>query len=141
MPRRRASIQAPTSNESDTAIVQSDSQETTDYAVVDQVVEEEVVVEAPVRQSKTLSTEVGPVTTKEQPQPESGPVVGVPDGLILGPNEPLRIEGEDMGNVVIVKQDIYRQVFPRRSTRPSYVLVYPRGAQVLKSTLVPIPDK
>jgi hypothetical protein len=140
MPRRRASIQAPTSNESDTAIVQSDSQETADAVVVDQVVEEEVVVEAPVRQSKTLSTEVGPVTTKEQPKPES-PAVGVPDGLILGPNEPLRIEGEDMGNVVIVKRDIYRQVFPRRSTRPSYVLVYPRGAQVLKSTLVPIPDK
>lgn len=140
MPRRRASIQAPSKNETDNSIVQSDSQETADEVVVEESVEAEIVVEAPVKQSKTIATEVGPITTKEAPRPEN-PLDGVPDGLILEPNDPLRIEGDDMGNVVIVKRDIYRKVFPRRSTRPSYVLVYPRGAQVLKSTLVPISDK
>jgi hypothetical protein len=140
MPRRRASIQAPTNNETDTITVQSDSQETTDEVVVEQSVEAEIVVEAPVRQSKTIATEVGPVTTKEAPRPEN-PLDGVPDGLILEPNEPLRIEGDDMGNIVIVKRDIYRKTFPRRASRPSYVLVYPRGARVLKSTLVPITEK
>lgn len=136
MPRRRASIQAPIKNTPNT-----DIEATTEADPVDVAVEElEVVVEAPVTQSKTISTDVGPVTTKEQPQPTM-PLEGVPDGIILGPDDPLRIEAEDHGIIVIVKRDVYRMTYPRRSKRPSYILLYPRGSQVLKSTLVPLPEK
>lgn len=138
MPRRRASIQAPIKNETDTDIAEATTEADPIEAVVEVV--EEIVVEAPVKQSKTIATEVGPVATKEEPQPEM-PREGVPDGIILGPNDPLKIEAEDHGNVVIVKRDVYRETYPRRATRPSYILLYPRGSQVLKSTLVPLPEK
>lgn len=79
------------------------------------------------------------VETKIQPHPQmrSQDVrEGVPNGLILGPDDPIRLEGEDTGTEVIVSRDVYRKVYPRNTKRPTYILLYPRGTRVVKSTLV-----
>lgn len=105
-------------------------------------VQEEVqeVVEAPTpKRSRAVKTaDVGIVETKEAPQPTS-PVYETrepaPKGIILGPNDPVKIEGDDLGQEVLVTQDVYRLTWPGGTKRPSYILLYPRGAKVLKSTL------
>jgi len=94
-----------------------------------------ITMEAPEATSAVIPTDVGIVSTKEQPQPQR-PVVGVPRGIILRDDEPVTIDGIDMGTFVIVKQDVYREVYPRGTKRPSYFLLYTRGQQVPKSTLV-----
>ena len=99
-------------------------------------------VQAPKRTRAVKTQDVGVVETKEQPKP----VVQedylsrepAPKGVILGPNDPVKIEGDDLGQEVLVTQDVYRMVFPGSSKRPSYILLYPRGARVLKSTLTPM---
>lgn len=95
----------------------------------------DVVVEAPEPSSAAIPTDVGIVETKEQPQPERR-LVAVPDGIILRDGEPVTIDGMDMGQFIVVKRDVYREVYPRGTRRPSYYLLYHRGQQVLKSTLV-----
>lgn len=89
----------------------------------------------PEAKSAVIPTPVGIVETKEQPQPQT-PIEGAPPGLILRNGEDVVIDGMDMGQFVIVKQDVYREVYPRGTKRPSYFLLYHRGQRVLKSTLV-----
>lgn len=107
----------------------------------------EVSEPTPKPSPRSVKSEVGVVETKEEPQPMHQQAIvhthreGVPDGLILGPNEPIRVEGDDMGTFVVVKQDTYRETYPLRSKRPSYVLVYTKGTQILKSRLVPLPKE
>lgn len=106
--------------------------------VVETPVVEEPVVEKPVkattpRKPRSVKTDVGPVETKEAPQPFVHEVA--PKGLILEANEPLRLEGEVVGGDIVVAQDVYRRVYPASARRPSYLLVYPRGARVPKSIL------
>ena len=106
--------------------------------VAETPVVEEPVVEKPAkattpRKPRSVKTEVGPVETKEAPQPFIHEVA--PKGLILEANEPLRIEGDVDGNDIVVAQDVYRRVYPASARRPSYLLVYPRGARVPKSIL------
>ena len=94
----------------------------------------EVVVEAPKKVSKAITTDLGVVETKEEPKPFT-PHWTAPNGLILQANEPIRIEADDCGNYVVVKRDVYREVYPSGAKRPSYFLLYSKGSQVLKSTL------
>lgn len=94
-----------------------------------------IMLEAPEPASAVIPTDTGIVETKEQPQPQR-PVVGVPRGIILGQNDPVSIDGLDMGTFIIVKQDVYREVYPRGTKRPSYFLLYTRGQQIPKSTLI-----
>jgi hypothetical protein len=121
------------------------------------VVEEEAVETAPEQHADTD----GPawlITGSAQPEPEEAlpapeiPVVetkvqphdetpayrvreGEPKGLILGPDDPVRLTGKDTGTEVIVDQDIFRRVYPRNTKRPTYILLYPKGMKVAKSTL------
>ncbi len=112
---------------------------------------------ATTRKPRSVKADVGVVETKEEPQPvvASKPVESpvaekpvetpappkyvvhevAPKGLILEAGEPLRIEGEVDGHEIIVLRDIYRRVYPSSAKRPSYLLVYPRGARVPKSLL------
>lgn len=146
MPRRRPRT-LPTDSASEDAFEVEDSE--FDQEEEDQAVEEQ-------------EAEVVPEKAKEKPKPapppplaeekvEAGETVSeevqraidaalsaresIPSGLILGPKEPLRIEGESDGLDVIVSRDIYRVVYPGGSKRPSFVLLHPRGARILKSTL------
>ena len=96
--------------------------------------EPEVVAKAPRRASKAITTDLGTVETKEEPKPFV-PHWTAPNGLILQADEPVRIEADDHGNYVVVKRDVYREVYPVNSKRPSYFLLYSKGSQVLKSTL------
>jgi hypothetical protein len=78
------------------------------------------------------------VETKVQPHddpPQYRVKEGEPNGLILGPNDPIVLEGEDTGSEVIIKRDVFRKVYPRGTKRPSYILLYPAGMRVAKSTL------
>jgi hypothetical protein len=93
----------------------------------------EATLQEPEESSPVIPTTVGMVETKEQP---ARPLVAVPKGLILKQDDPITIDGLDMGQFVIVKQDIYREVYPYGSRRPSYYLLYHRGQQVPKSMLV-----
>lgn len=109
---------------------------------VQEVVEEVVEKPAPKRSRAAKAADVGVVETKEAPQPVIPAAYAsrepAPKGIILGPDDPVRIEGDDLGQEVLITQDVYRMVFPGSSKRPSYVLLYPRGAKVLKSTLAPL---
>lgn len=100
------------------------------------VVEPEPVVieESQIKASKAITTNIGVVDTKEEPKPFI-PHYSAPNGLILKANEPVRIEADDHGNYVVVKRDVYREVYPMKAKRPSYFLLYTKGSQVLKSTL------
>jgi hypothetical protein len=82
--------------------------------------------------------EIPVVETKVQPHDERPAYrvrEGEPKGLILGPDDPIRLTGKDTGTEVIVDQDIFRRVHPRNTKRPTYVLLYPKGMKVAKSTL------
>lgn len=108
--------------------------ENEDAPVVEQAPEPEPVKESPVKASKTISTDMGTVETKEEPQPFT-PHWSAPDGLILQADDAIKIEGDDYGTYVVVKRDVYREVYPNGAKRPSYFLLYAKGTQVLKSTL------
>lgn len=125
MPRRRATAQP-------------DNVEEPKVEVVEEVIASKPETKEP--KPRTVKSEVGVVETKEQPQPVQHRE-GVPDGIILGPKEPIRIEGDDNGTSIIVKTDIYRETYPPRAKRPSYVLVYAKGTEILKSRLVPLPKE
>lgn len=99
---------------------------------------------APAAKSRKVATpDTGVVETKEQPRPErptppaSAPE-GVPDGIILEPGDPVRIEGDDDGVAIIVSRNVYRKIIPFNAKRPTYILLYARGTQVLKSRLQPV---
>ena len=94
-----------------------------------------ITLEAADSASAVVPTDLGVVETKEQPRPQN-PLVAVPKGIILRENDPISIDGMDMGQWVIVKQDVFREVYPRGTKRPSYFLLYSRGQRVLKSTLI-----
>ena len=99
---------------------------------------QEVEAPAPKRSRAVKTADVGIVETKEAPQP-ANPVYEsrepAPKGIILGPDDPVKIEGDDLGQEVLVTQDVYRITWPGGTKRPSYILLYPRGTKVLKSTL------
>ncbi len=106
----------------------------------DDTPEPEVVKPAKPRTSRKVDTpDTGVIETKEEPQP--APVFrtdhreGVPNGLIIGQHDPLMLEGDDDGISITVTRDVYRKVYPYGSRRPSYILLYPRGAKVAKSLL------
>lgn len=95
---------------------------------------------------KVATPDTGIIETKEEPRPE--PVMppahreeGAPNGIILESGESLVIEGDDDGTYVTVSRDVYRKITPYNARRPTYILLYPRGAKILKSKLEPAPKK
>ena len=88
-------------------------------------------------ESKSVDTDFGVVETKELPQPVMYEQrrEGEPNGLILRGDEPIRIEGKDDGVEIIVKRDVFREVYPSGTRRPTYILLYAKGTRVLKSVL------
>lgn len=133
MPRRRP---RPIDSTTDIANAPDDTTDDTTEAVV------EDAAPAPVSR-QVVSDDVGPVETKEEPRPAPKPVLatppaaveGVPNGIILEPNEDVYLEGDDDGIAVVVSRDVYRKTYPYGSRRPSYLLLYPRGARVAKTAL------
>jgi hypothetical protein len=53
---------------------------------------------------------------------------GVPEGRIIAEGEDFTFEGERIGNMVVVKEDVYRKVYPRGTKRPSYILLARAGS-------------
>lgn len=53
-----------------------------------------------------------------------------PKGKIIKEGEDVSFEGEQVGDQIIVKEDVYREVFPRGTKRPHYVLLAAAGTAV-----------
>lgn len=143
MPRRRATVQQARTpevvDEAPIPLVESEIENTDETLVIEEQ-PVEVAPEAPVMAARAVSTDVGVVDTKEAPRPQIRQE-GAPDGLILEPGEPVIIEGDDFGHFIVVKQDVYRKAFPNNARRPSYIMLYARGSQILKSQLAPAKKK
>lgn len=61
--------------------------------------------------------------------------IAPPEGRILRDGEETAFSGTVVGAMAIVDEDVYREVYPFRSKRPSYVLVYVKGTAVPLNTL------
>lgn len=57
-------------------------------------------------------------------------VVQEPDGLILEADEEARFEGVEVGGQVVVKENVYRKVYPRGAKYPNYIKLYDAGSVV-----------
>lgn len=94
---------------------------------------------------EVVADDIGVVETKEEPQPAhplpqtSVHREGVPNGIILKAGDPVVLEGDDDGITVTVTRDVYRAIYPYGARRPTYILLYPRGAKVVKSLLQSAP--
>jgi len=65
----------------------------------------------------------------------AGKKVDPPKGRILREGEETQFSGTIVGNMAVVDEDVYREVYPFRSKRPSYILVYVKGTAVPLNTL------
>lgn len=81
---------------------------------------------------------LGPTTATGQSSPEAitaakqSPAfnkIAKPEGRIIGQNDPLTFEGDKVGNMIVVKENVYREVVPFRSKRPTYILLLTAGTQ------------
>lgn len=57
---------------------------------------------------------------------------GVPPGRILQMGEPDRFEATDMGSFIRVDEDVYREVYPRSTKRPHFILLHRKGEEIPK---------
>lgn len=65
-----------------------------------------------------------------------GALPGAPkDGIVLGPDEPLRVDGEHNGNYVVLKKAVYRAQRRFRTKRWSFSLLFHAGQQIPVSQL------
>lgn len=71
-----------------------------------------------------------------------GALPGAPKGpsLVLGPDEPLRVDGEVSpdGTYIRLNKAVYRAKLPMGSKRWAFMLVYPMNAQIPVSIVQPI---
>jgi hypothetical protein len=58
-----------------------------------------------------------------------------PKGHIIRIGEEITVPGDDMGNSVVVSEDVYREILPRNSKRTSFILLYTKGTVVPKFAL------
>ena len=100
------------------------SEETPEVEVTEVTPEVEVVEEVkPVKPAKYESKDVKNPRAKYQPTE--------PKGHIIRVGEEITVPGDDLGNAIRTTEDVYREVFPRNSKRPSFILLFP------KNTIVP----
>lgn len=75
-----------------------------------------------------------PVQTEQSQTSERTPEVyyqGAPkNGIVLGPNDPIRVRGVRVGNEVVLTVPVYRAVKPANTSRWSFVVVYHVGSRV-----------
>lgn len=65
----------------------------------------------------------------------TAPTEGAPEGRILEADEELAFDGEEVGNMVVVKENVYRKIVARGSKRTSYVMLYRKGSMVPITTV------
>ena len=69
------------------------------------------------------------------PQTKTKYVPAEPNGHVIHIGEEITVPGDDLGNSIVVAEDVYREVIPRNSVRPSYILLYTKGTVVPKHIL------
>lgn len=60
------------------------------------------------------------------------------DVLVLGPDEPLRVSGENDGTTITLDKNVYRARQPFRTKRWTFTLVYPKGMQIPASQIAKV---
>ena len=70
-----------------------------------------------------------------KPQSKTKFVPAEPNGHVIHIGEEITVPGDDLGNSIMVTEDVYREVIPRNSVRPSYILLYTKGTVVPKHIL------
>lgn len=56
-----------------------------------------------------------------------------PNSIILEADEDLHFEADRIENQIVVTKDVWRKVYPHRSLRPTYILLYRAGAHLPES--------
>lgn len=74
-------------------------------------------------------------TEKRKDLWEPLPDTCAPVGRILRGDDEVEFDGEKVGNMIIVKENVYREVFARGAKTPNYVLLYRKGTLVHANTM------
>lgn len=61
---------------------------------------------------------------------DTGYEVAEPEGIILDQNDPLELHGDEKDGFLVISDDMYRRVVPKRSKRPTFVLLYRKGTMI-----------
>ncbi len=84
---------------------------------------------------------VAAASTKNADDVDWSALPGAPkDGIIIGPDQPLKVTGTQHGNTVVVDQNVYRAVQRFRTKRWSFNLLHYKGQQVPVQSLVKVND-
>lgn len=58
-----------------------------------------------------------------------------PEGRIVRVGETIEFDGTQIGNMIVVNEDVYQEFYPGRAKRPSWRLLYRAGTQVPASAV------
>ncbi len=104
-------------------------------AIVEVAEEAPEVKELVIEEPKTPKSKGYQNKAIRKPQTKSKYVPAEPKGHIIHLGEEITVPGDDMGNAVVVSEDVYREVLPRNSKRSSFILLYTKGTVVPKFAL------
>jgi hypothetical protein len=104
-------------------------------AIVEVTEEAPEVKELIIEEPKTPKSKGYQNKAIRKPQIKTKFVPAEPNGHIIRVGEDIVIPGDDMGNSIIVTEDVYREVLPRNCIRSSYILLYTKGTVVPKFAL------
>jgi hypothetical protein len=90
----------------------------------------------------SAATETAKLITEDEPS-DYAKLPGAPKGavLVLGPEDPLKVSGEQQGGVIVLDKAVWRAHRPFRSQRWAFRLEYPLGHHLPMSVVqqVPVP--
>jgi dsDNA-specific endonuclease/ATPase MutS2 len=104
-------------------------------AIVEVAEEAPEVKELVIEEPKTPKSKGYQNKAIRKPQTKGKYVPAEPNGHIIHLGEEITVPGDDMGNAVVVSEDVYREVLPRNSKRSSFILLYTKGTVVPKFAL------
>ena len=104
-------------------------------AIVEVAEEAPEVKELVIEEPKTPKSNGYQNKAVRKPQSKTKFVPAEPNGHVIHIGEEITVPGDDLGNSIVVAEDVYREVIPRNSVRPSYILLYTKGTVVPKHIL------
>lgn len=86
-----------------------------------------------VEQADATSQETPEYLTKnlaDTIKPRTSFVEGVPKCHVIEVGEPVTVPGEVVDGILTVSEDVVQKVYPAKSARPTYILLYPKGKRI-----------
>jgi len=92
--------------------------------------------ETPATQQSSVKSHLTDPNYEEQ---DWANIPGAPDGLVLGPNQNMSVDGEPSadGTHIVLSRAVYRAFLPMGSKRWAFVLEHPASAQIPMSIVRP----